>query len=168
MEKVSNLRKLLIKQIQQLYDAEKQQQKALPHFAEMVGDNELRSIINGEAKDIGREISRLDKALDILEVTENSEQSPVMKLLLDETSGILANDEPKEVIDAEEVLALQQIKHYEIAVYGAVCAYAKALEEEEVAALLHENLEEEKRFDQRLTEVAKNMVNKKAKTPMSA
>jgi ferritin-like metal-binding protein YciE len=71
-----------------------------------------------------------------------------------------------EVRDAAILAALQYIGHFETAGYGTVCAYAKELGYHDVAASLHETLEEEKKMDQRMTDLAVGRINKKAKNPV--
>jgi ferritin-like metal-binding protein YciE len=51
------------------------------------------------------------------------------------------------------------LKHYEIASYGTLHAYAKTLGEDKVANLLAMSLEEEKKIDAALTGIAVGSVN---------
>ena len=53
----------------------------------------------------------------------------------------------------------QKVEHYEIATYGSLCAWAEQLGLEEAIPLLEETLQEEKRTDQNLTELAVSMLN---------
>jgi ferritin-like metal-binding protein YciE len=61
------------------------------------------------------------------------------------------------VRDAGLISAAQRVEHYEIAAYGSVCAYAQLLERTEDLGLLKETLEEEKRADEKLTELSKTI-----------
>jgi ferritin-like metal-binding protein YciE len=65
------------------------------------------------------------------------------------------------VLDAGLIAAAQRVEHYEIAAYGSVCAYAKLLDRSDDLNLLKETLEEEKRADEKLTELSEN-VNQEA------
>ena len=56
----------------------------------------------------------------------------------------------------------QIIEHYEIAGYGTAAAHAKQLGKQEDLQLLLRSLEEEKRTDELLTQLAKGSVNQKA------
>jgi ferritin-like metal-binding protein YciE len=53
--------------------------------------------------------------------------------------------------------AAQRVEHYEIAGYGAVCAYAELLGQAEIAQLLKQTLEEEGTTDKKLTQIAKKV-----------
>ncbi len=64
----------------------------------------------------------------------------------------------------QHIAAAQKVEHYEIAVYGSLATWAKQLGlDEDVQALLA-ILEEEKRTDERLSMLAKRMINPDAAT----
>jgi ferritin-like metal-binding protein YciE len=48
------------------------------------------------------------------------------------------------VLDAALIAAAQAVEHYEIARYGALISWARALGRDDCAAILEENLEEER------------------------
>ena len=61
--------------------------------------------------------------------------------------------------DAGIILAAQKIGHYEIATYGTLCEFARLLDMDDVVELLNQTLLEEKRADEKLTEVAEGSIN---------
>jgi ferritin-like metal-binding protein YciE len=54
------------------------------------------------------------------------------------------------------------IKHYEIATYGTLHAFAQTLGEDQAANLLAMTLEEEKKTDAALTKIALSAINQNA------
>jgi ferritin-like metal-binding protein YciE len=76
----------------------------------------------------------------------------------DEISGEAAED----VRDAAIVAAAQAVEHYEITRYGTLVAWAQELRRPDCAALLQQNLEEEKAADATLTGIAEERVNRVA------
>ena len=68
----------------------------------------------------------------------------------------------KDVLDAAMLAAAQAVEHYEITRYGTLIAFAKQLGREDCAAVLQQNLDEEKATDQKLTAIAESKVNRKA------
>ena len=66
------------------------------------------------------------------------------------------------VRDAGLIAAGQKVKHYEIASYGTLHAYAKTLGEEKAAKLLEMTLAEEKKTDAILTAIAMSEINPNA------
>jgi ferritin-like metal-binding protein YciE len=70
--------------------------------------------------------------------------------------------EDPQVLDAGLIGAGQAAEHYEIARYGTLCAWAKLLGKPQIARLLHQTLEEEKKADELLTQIAERSVNEHA------
>ena len=66
------------------------------------------------------------------------------------------------VLDAALIAAAQAVEHYEITRYGTLIAWAKKLGRDDCAAVLQQNLEEEKAADQKLNAMALGSVNQKA------
>jgi ferritin-like metal-binding protein YciE len=67
-------------------------------------------------------------------------------------------------MDAGIIAGAQRAEHYEMAAYGSVIAWAKAMGHDDVASLLAETLEEEKAADAKLTELAEGGINEAAAT----
>jgi ferritin-like metal-binding protein YciE len=66
------------------------------------------------------------------------------------------------VRDAGIIAAGQKMKHYEIATYGTLRAFAQTLGEDQAANLLAMSLNEEKKTDAALTEIALSAINQNA------
>jgi len=64
--------------------------------------------------------------------------------------------------DASLTASAQRIKHYEIAVYGTLATWAKQLGLDEDQRTLHAILDQEKRADEKLTTLAKQVINPEA------
>jgi ferritin-like metal-binding protein YciE len=62
-----------------------------------------------------------------------------------------------DVRDAALISAAQRVEHYEMAAYGAVRSYAENLNQQEIADLLQETLEEEKAADKKLTNISEKV-----------
>jgi ferritin-like metal-binding protein YciE len=59
--------------------------------------------------------------------------------------------------DAGLISAAQRVEHYEIAAYGCVRTYANLLGDRQAVSLLETTLQEEKKTDQKLTELAEEI-----------
>jgi ferritin-like metal-binding protein YciE len=75
--------------------------------------------------------------------------------LIKEGDDIVTAAGDPNVKDAALIGMAQRVEHYEMAAYGTACALAKQLGLDDVAELLHRNLEEEKATDEKLTKLAK-------------
>jgi ferritin-like metal-binding protein YciE len=70
--------------------------------------------------------------------------------------------EDRDVLDAALITAVQAVEHYEIARYGSLIAWARALGRDDCANVLQQNLQEEKTADKKLTAIAESEVNAEA------
>jgi ferritin-like metal-binding protein YciE len=77
-----------------------------------------------------------------------------MEGLVAEGAEMIEEDPTSEELDAGLISAAQRVEHYEIAAYGCVCAYAKLLGEDQACSLLKKTLEEEKKTNEKLTELS--------------
>jgi ferritin-like metal-binding protein YciE len=66
------------------------------------------------------------------------------------------------VLDAALIAAAQRVEHYEMAGYGTAREFADRLGHMEAVKLLQETLDEEKKADKKLTEIAARGINAKA------
>ena len=150
-------------QLQDAYDAETQLTKALPKMAKAANSSELRSGFEQHFKETQNQVTRLEKVCQQVGCKTGSNTCEAMKGLVAEGEEIMGLGLDKDAQDAGLIAAAQKVEHYEIALYGTLCAFAKQLGHTEAASILHETLEEEKRTDQKLTQLAERSVNAKAK-----
>ena len=82
--------------------------------------------------------------------------------IIAEAEHLAEEIEDKEVLDAGLIGSAQAVEHYEITRYGTLVAWAQQLGMKEAVKLLSETLEEEKRTDRLLTEMAQQRINRQA------
>ncbi|HVH04275.1 MAG TPA: DUF892 family protein, partial [Amaricoccus sp.] len=87
---------------------------------------------------------------------------PGINGILEEGEEILGEFKKAPALDAGLVAAAQAVEHYEITRYGTLVAWARELGRADCAALLQQNLDEEKATDAKLTELAEARVNRMA------
>jgi ferritin-like metal-binding protein YciE len=147
------IRDLLIREMQDLYDAEKQLVKALPKLAKAASNPGLRQTFTDHVEVTKNQVQRLEQAFQMLGVKAKARPCAAMKGLVTEAQEIMGEDMPEPMMDSAMIAACQKVEHYEIAGYGTLCAWANALGLNDVSELLEETLDEEKSADDRLTEV---------------
>lgn len=158
----SPLQKLFHDQLQDAYSAETQLVKALPKMVKAATSPELKSGFESHLRETHEQVERLKEVCTRLGCKTGSETCEAMEGLIEEGKEIIDMDIEGEVRDAGLIIAAQKVEHYEIALYGGLCALARELGEHEVSELLHQSLEEEKRTDQKLTELAESRINTQA------
>ena len=159
--KESALKELYLKELRDIYDAEKQIAKALPKMAKTVSSSELRRALERHLDQTKNHVSRLEQIFEALDESPKGESCDGMEGLIEEGSDIMDEDMDAEAKDAGLISAAQRVEHYEIAAYGTVRTYANILGDKKAASLLQETLDEEKETDQKLTGLAEG-INVKA------
>lgn len=158
-EAATNLKDFFIDSLKDIYWAENALVGALPKMAANATSDSLASAILEHLAITENQVTRLEKVFDLLGEKADGKKCEAMAGLLKEGDSILEETEPGAVRDAGIIAASQKIEHYEIASYGTLTAFAKALGENDAAKLLTQTLAEEKEADCVLNNVALNQVN---------
>jgi ferritin-like metal-binding protein YciE len=157
-----SLPELFLDELRDLYDAEKQLVKALPKMAKKASSEDLRAAIESHLEETRTHVDRLEQAFEMLEEKARGKHCAGIAGIIEEANELLGEDVEPVVLDAGIIAGGQRAEHYEMAAYGSVMAWAKALGHEEVATLLSETLNEEKAADAKLTELAEGGINDEA------
>lgn len=155
--KLESLHILYIKELRDLYHAEKQILKALPKVIESTGSSELRTALSHHLEETKGHVTRLEQVFQMHNEEAKTETCKGMEGILDEGKEVLSHDENPGVRDAGIVAGCQKVEHYEIASYGSVHAWAEQMGHTQAASLLQQTLDEEKKADQKLTEISKRL-----------
>ncbi len=150
----ASFKDLLVDELRDLYDAENQLLKALPKIAKAASNAELKQGFEQHLEQTKGHVVRLERAFQILSTPIKRKTCQAMKGLVEESNEALGGKWPDEIRDANIIGAAQRVEHYEIAAYGTARAFAQALQEQEVAVLLQETLDEESATDKKLTAIA--------------
>jgi ferritin-like metal-binding protein YciE len=82
--------------------------------------------------------------------------------IIEEGKAVMAEDFDEATMDACLIAAGQRAEHYEMAAYGTMVAWARAMGHAEAADLLQETLDEEKAADEALSSLAEDGINDEA------
>ncbi|HEV3392183.1 MAG TPA: ferritin-like domain-containing protein [Chthoniobacterales bacterium] len=160
--KLDNLRKLYIEELRDLYSAENQLLKALPKMAKGAASTELKQAFDNHLEETEGHVERLEEIFEDLDENPKGKTCQAMKGLVEEGSEILEEEGEESVLDAGIIAAAQKVEHYEIASYGTVRTFAELLGEKEAVKLLQQTLDEEGAADEKLNELAEDIVNPEA------
>jgi ferritin-like metal-binding protein YciE len=159
---VKSVQDLLLNELRDLYDAEKQLVKALPKVAKAASSEQLRQAIQEHLEETKSQVERLEDAFARLDTPARGKRCEAMRGLVEEASQMMEEIKTPQVLDVALIAGAQKVEHYEIAGYGSARALADACGHQEVAQLLEETLEEEKAADQKLNQIALSQVNRAA------
>jgi ferritin-like metal-binding protein YciE len=153
---------MFIDELRDAYDAEKQLTKALPKLARAAVSDELREAFESHLTETQGHVTRLEQVFASLEEKPRGKHCDGIAGIIEEGKNVLDEDIEESAIDACLIAAGQRAEHYEIAAYGSLVAWARAMEHTEVADLLEETLQEEKAADEKLTSLAEGGINEEA------
>lgn len=149
-----HLKEAFVDQMRDVLSAEQQIIKALRQMEKKATHADLQTAFQNHLKETEQQIERLERAFELLELKPRSSRCEAMGGILEEGKEIMQENATPEAKDAMMIAAAQKVEHYEIATYGTLCTWANTLGYSEIAELLGETLEEEKRTDEKLTQLA--------------
>ncbi|HET7847761.1 MAG TPA: ferritin-like domain-containing protein [Pseudolabrys sp.] len=148
--------------LKDIYFAEKKILAALPKMAKAANSEDLAGAFEQHQEQTEEHVKRLEQVFKIIEETPRGKNCPAIVGIIDEGEEIIKEYKNSPALDAGLVGAAQAVEHYEISRYGTLRAWAQELELDEAVSLLQETLDEEKETDNKLTELAEEVVNQEA------
>jgi len=163
MDESSSLKEFFIDSLKDIYWAEKHLAKALPKMAKKATSDELKSALETHLAETQNQIIKLEQVFAILDEKAQVKKCEAMEGLLKEADSIISETEDGTMTrDVGIIAAAQKVEHYEIASYGTIRTLADVLGLPEASELLNQILEEEKKTDLLLTQIAEGFVNQSA------
>lgn len=148
------LQEVLKDSLKDIYYAEKQLAKALKKLSKSVTHEELREAMDTHREQTEQQIEMLEDAFAALEMRAAGKKCPVMDGLIEEANEHVKEMDKGPALDAALLVGAQKIEHYEIAAYGSMRAFARALELSECEQIFDEILQQESETDELLTQIA--------------
>lgn len=174
MDKMRDLRDLLVHEVADLRSAEEQIVEAMPQMIGKANNAQLRQALEQHLQVTQGQLARIEQVQRMLGDQDGKESQSDglfsnlfgtgikckgMEGLIDEGQKVMGEDMNAEVLDAAIIACAQKIEHYEICGYGTARAFARQLGLTEVERLLEQTLDEEHQADELLTSMAVNSVN---------
>jgi ferritin-like metal-binding protein YciE len=140
--------------LKDVYYAEKQSVRALKKSAKAARGPALKQVFETHLEESAIQVERLVQVFEIIGKSARAKTCEAMQGLTSEMDEDLEDFGKTEAADDVLIGCAQAIEHYEIARYGLLKAWASKLGLTEAETLLGQTLEEEKKADALLTEVA--------------
>jgi ferritin-like metal-binding protein YciE len=153
---------LFVHALRDIYYAEKQIVQSLPEMIDKATDSQLKQNFQAHLGETKNHVTRLEQIFKLHGNAPRMVDCPAIDGIIDEAEEVAGEVEDKSVLDAALIAAAQAVEHYEITRYGTLVAWAKELGRHDCAALLQQNLDEEKAVDKKLTAMAESKVNRRA------
>jgi ferritin-like metal-binding protein YciE len=162
MAEAGTLHDAFIDELRDAYDAEKQLLKALPKLAKAASSPDLKQAFLMHRDETQGQISKLEEVFASLDEKVRGKHCDGIAGIIEEGKAIMEEDFDEAAMDASLIAAGQRAEHYEMAAYGTLVAWAKAMGHEDAADLLQQILDEEKAADEKLSTLAEGGINQEA------
>ena len=156
------LHDVFVDELRDMYNAEQQIVNALPAMIKATSSRELRTAFEDHLAQTEQHVRRIEQAFHSLNTAARGVRCAGMAGIIDEGRETVASGPDGPALDAAIISAAQRVEHYEIAVYGTLIEWAKAMGHDDIVGLLGENLKEEKAADRTLTQIAESGINETA------
>lgn len=140
--------------LRDVYFAEMKILGSLPKMAEAARSKELRDAFLAHRVETEGQIERLKQVFEMIGHPAKGKTCDAILGIIDEGEEVIKTYGDTETIDSGLIADGQAVEHYEMARYGTLKAWAKRLGMDDAADLLGQTLEEEKKTDALLTELA--------------
>lgn len=162
MAETGTLHDAFIDELRDTYDAERQLARALPKMVKAASAPDLKAAFETHLAETLVQVDRFTAIFESLDEKVRGKHCDGMAAILEEGKSTMEEDYDESTMDACLIAAGQRAEHYEMAAYGTLVAWAKAMGHTKAARLLQETLEEEKAADQTLSKLAEGGINQEA------
>jgi ferritin-like metal-binding protein YciE len=149
-------------ELRDAYDAEKQLTNALPKMAAAASATALRTAFTDHLEETKGHVTRLEQVFGSLGEKPRGKHCDGVAGIIEEGKAIMEMPLDADAMDAALIAGAQRAEHYEMAAYGTLVAWARAMGHREASGLLQQTLDEEKAADEKLTAIAEGGVNRAA------
>ena len=154
MAKEKTLSDAFYETLKDVYYAEKQSVRALGKSAKAAKASDLKKVFEQHREESSHQVERLEQVFEIIGKTARAKTGITTEMEED-----LEDFGDTDAGDAVLIGCAQAVEHYEIARYGMLKTWAKQLGYADAAQLLDETLQEEKKADEMLSQVAEATAN---------
>jgi ferritin-like metal-binding protein YciE len=142
MPPLNDPQKLFVHQLGEALDMERTALTMLKRNEEATQDRELKQLFAQHREETEGQIRNLDSVFAALGVDSTGHQCHGMKGMKQEAQDVVDKVAP-ELRDGALAGGATHVEHYEIATYQALLTQAETMDEDDIVALLQENLEQE-------------------------
>ena len=156
MPEIKDARKLFVHQLGEALNMERTVLTMLKQNEQTVADGELKQLFGHHREETEGQIRNLESAFSALGVDASGHVCHGMEGMKKEAEDKIEKIAP-ELLDGALASGATHVEHYEIATYEGLITDAGVMGEEDVVALLQENLEQEQHTLQEVSRAAERL-----------
>src|SRR5690349_25017268 len=138
MAEPGTLHDAFIDELRDTYDAKRQLTKALAKLAKAATSPELKEAFTSHLEETQGQIERLEQVFESLDEKVRGKHCDGIAGIIEEGKSIMEENFDDTTMDACLIAAGQRAEHYEMAAYGTLIAWARAMQRTEAAKLLQQ------------------------------
>jgi ferritin-like metal-binding protein YciE len=148
--------------LKDIYYAEKKILTTLPKMAKAAQSPDLKAAFEKHRTETEGQVQRLEQVFETIGKKPQGKTCDAINGITEEGKEIMTEYKGSPALDAGLLAAAQAVEHYEISRYGTLKTWANELGLSKAVRLLDATLQEEKKTDAALTELAESVVNQEA------
>jgi len=164
---IITLQQLLDEDSRKFIKAEIELKNKMPLWINKANSLKLKFILRKYLEQINTHIKKIETFFEKETITYLSSTNRVMHALITESEEKLSMCIDFKISDACLLASIQSINHFKISSYGTAAAFANTLGMSKTAVLFYEFETNEKRIDDRLSQLAEYEINKLAKSELN-
>jgi len=148
--------------LKDIYFAEKKILTALPKMAKAAQSDELRAAFEKHHAETEGQVERLEQVFELIGKKAQGKTCDAIVGIVEEGQEVMKEYRGSPALDAGLLAGAQAVEHYEISRYGTLKTWADELGLRDAVRLLDATLQEEKKTDATLTQIAEGVANREA------
>ncbi len=160
---MQNINDLLLTGMSYTLDFEQKFAQFASKMADATTEPEVKEVFEKTTTQSKKYADRIESAYKKLGKPSKTEDNHIADAMIREVEGMIANTDKGAVRDAALIVAFNQQQAYRVSSYGSLRSYAKVIGKEDAVQELQQSLDEAKAGDEKLTQIAEQKVNLKAK-----
>ncbi len=148
--------------LKDVYFAEKKIVATLPKMAKAAVSPELKKAFEKHKIESEGHMKRLEDVFALIDAKPQAKTCDAIMGIVKEGEGIIEDYKGSPALDAALIAVAQAVEHYEISRYGSLKCWAKELGMSDAEKLLDATLQDEKKTDAALSELAISVINMQA------
>jgi ferritin-like metal-binding protein YciE len=149
---------LLALELQEIHSAETQLSRLLPRLGKAAQADKLRQMFEQRQEQGNRLIEELDSAFDELEQSPGRKKNAAAEGLITDVREHVQELAEGPALDSVLIAGVQKIEHYCVAAWGTARSLAEAVEQQDVVKSMQRALQEGKKMDEALTQLAEKEI----------
>jgi len=150
---------VLVTELKEIHSAERQLSRAVPKLGRKIENETLKQKLEQRREQGAGIIEEIDSIFEEMGVTKARPKNVAAEGLIEDMNEHMEEIEDSRLLDPVLLASVQKLQHYCIAAWGTSASLGRLLDQPRVVQLMERLLEEGKRQDEELTQLAESEIN---------